>query len=218
MSNSTFWESHYQRFRVVEPSAFARYCVDQWIDQDDLVIEIGCGNGRDGQYIADHCAEYIAIDSSESAIRQFSTRIADTKFKARVSLHCAEVTRFAFDKIETRPEGKTVLYSRFSMHSIDENSEKFLFDEFLRLRKESLFMLEARTVFDPLFGMGTRVSRNTFVTDHYRRFLDPRDYLAFAMEKASIKYFGLSDGFAKTETENPIVMRMVIKNTEIDIQ
>lgn len=212
MMNPEFWESHYQRFGVTDPSAFARYCVDRWIHKEDVVVEIGCGNGRDGQFIAENCAEYHAIDSSAKAIEQFSLRIAKSKTPGNINLHCSEVINFDFAKIVAQPKGKVVFYSRFSLHSVDEDSEKYIFDEFLKKGVDGLFVLEARTIFDPLHGVGTQVGRNAFVTDHYRRFIDPLDYLAFAMEKAEIKYFVLSDGFAMTQTENPIVMRAAIAN------
>ena len=212
MMNPEFWESHYQRFGVTDPSAFARYCVDRWIQKEDVVVEIGCGNGRDGQLIAENCAEYHAIDSSAKAIEQFSLRVANNRKSENINLHCSEVINFDFDKIVARTNGKVVFYSRFSLHSLDEGSEKYIFDAFLKKGINCLFVLEARTIFDPLHGVGTQVGRNAFVTDHYRRFIDPRDYLEIAMDKAEIRYFVLSDGFAMTETENPVVMRAAIAN------
>jgi SAM-dependent methyltransferase len=212
MMDPEFWESHYQRFSVTEPSAFAKYCVDRWIQKDDVVIEIGCGNGRDGMFLAEHCSEYFAVDSSAKAIEQFSKRLSAGTAKVRVNLHCGDVADFNFRQPTPQPGGKIVVYSRFSLHSLDEATEQYVLNQFAQLGAGSVLALEARTIFDPLHGVGTEVGRNAYVTDHYRRFIDPRDLLEFAMTKTAIKYFVLSDGFAMTETENPIVMRAVMSN------
>ena len=214
MSNIDFWNSHYQKFHITEPSSFARYCVDRWITKNDLVIEIGCGNGRDGVFLFKNCDQYIGIDTSSKALEQFSLQLNEAEPTCSAELLCVNVRDFKFKDVSCKSGGRIVLYSRFSLHSLDEETERHILREFIRLPENSIFALEARTTFDPLSGVGTNVGKNAFITDHYRRFVDPRDYLSFAMENASLEYFALSDGCAITETEDPIVLRAVFGTKE----
>ena len=212
MSDTQFWNSHYQRFEVFEPSAFAKFCVDQWITEKDTVIEIGCGNGRDGMFLAEHCREYFAVDASAGAIDQFSKRLDGHDARTRMHLHCGDVADIDFKQCTPQDGGRIVLYSRFSLHSMDEATELFVLNQFLKLGAKNLFAIEARTIFDPLYGVGNEVGRNAYVTDHYRRFIDPRDLLNFAMTNTELQYFNLSNGFAVTANEDPIVLRAVLQS------
>ena len=212
MSNVEFWDTHYQKFQITEPSSFARYCVDRWITKNDLVVEIGCGNGRDGALLIKNCNQYIGIDTSSKALDQFSLRLDASAPSSLVKLLCMNISDFNFRDVSCKSGGRVVIFSRFSLHSLDEETERHVFSEFVGLPGNSIFALEARTIFDPLNGVGTNVAKNAFVTDHYRRFVDPRDYLSLVMENADLEYFALSNGCAMTETEDPIVLRAVLRN------
>jgi len=208
--DNKFWELHYERFSVTEPSAFAMFCADEWIDDRDTVVEIGCGNGRDGVFLATKCSEYYAVDSSTKAIEQFERRLGPSKSQSNIKLFCGDVKDFDLRKIIPKAGGKIFLYLRFSLHSLDEETEKYILTEFAQLTHPGVLAVEARTIFDPLHGVGIPVGRNAFMTDHYRRFIDPLDFLGFAIGQTALKFFVLSDGFAITETEDPIVLRAIL--------
>jgi SAM-dependent methyltransferase len=215
MLHPDFWENHYKKFGVTEPSSFAKFCADRWINPIDIVVEIGCGNGRDGEFLATRCAKYYAIDSSASAIRSFSDRVSLSDYKSIFNFFCGDVLDFKFSELTAPTGGKIVVYSRFSLHSVDEATENYILHEFAQLSQERILAVEARTILDPLYGVGIKVSRNAFETDHYRRFIDPRDFLDFSMDQAEIQYFALSDGVAVTETENPVVMRAIVRGRNL---
>lgn len=215
MLHPDFWEYHYKQFGITEPSSFAKFCADRWINPVDIVVEIGCGNGRDGEFLATCCAKYYAIDSSASAIQSFSDRITVSDNQSVINLFCGDVLDFKFSELTAPPTGKIVIYSRFSLHSMDEATENFLLNEFVRLNQARILAVEARTILDPLYGIGIEVSRNAFETDHYRRFIDPQDFLGFSMSQTDIQYFALSDGVAVTETENPVVMRAIVRGRNL---
>jgi SAM-dependent methyltransferase len=215
MLHPEFWENHYKKFSVIEPSLFAKFCTDHWINPVDIVVEIGCGNGRDGEFLASRCAKYYAIDSSASAIQSFSERVAGSGSKSEFNFYCGDVLDFKFGELTAPRGGKIVVYSRFSLHSMDESTQNYILNEVVRLNQARIFAVEARTILDPLYGVGIEVARNAFETDHYRRFIDPRDFLDFAMEKTDIQYFALSDSFAVTNTENPVVMRAIVRGRNL---
>ena len=215
MLHPEFWENHYKKFSVIEPSLFAKFCTDHWINPVDVVVEIGCGNGRDGEFLATRCAKYYAIDSSASAIQSFSDRVTVPDNQSVFNFFCGNVLDFKFGALTAPIGGKIVVYSRFSLHSMDEATEIYVLNEFARLNQARILAVEARTILDPLYGVGIKVSRNAFETDHYRRFIDPRDFLDFSMNQTDIQYFALSDGVAVTETENPVVMRAIVRGRNL---
>jgi len=45
---SKYWEEFYKRFRITEPSDFAKFCKDKTTAH---VLDLGCGNGRDTLYL-----------------------------------------------------------------------------------------------------------------------------------------------------------------------
>jgi hypothetical protein len=98
---------------------------------------------------------------------------------------------------------------------MEETAQNYLLHEFVGLNQARILAVEARTTMDPLYGVGINVSRNAFETDHYRRFIDPRDFLDFSMNQVDVEYFALSDGVAVTETENPIVMRAIVRGRKL---
>ena len=215
MLHPDFWENHYKQFGITEPSSFATFCADGWIDPADIVVEIGCGNGRDGEFLATRCARYYAIDSSASAIQSFSERVTVSKNQSVFNFFCGDVLDFKFGELIAPTGGKIVVYSRFSLHSMEEIAQNYLLHEFVELNQARILAVEARTTLDPLYGVGINVSRDAFETDHYRRFIDPRDFLDFSMNQVDVEYFALSDGVAVTETENPIVMRAIVRGRKL---
>ena len=109
MLHPEFWENHYKKFSVVEPSSFAMFCADHWINPVDIVVEIGCGNGRDGEFLASRCAKYYAIDSSASAIQSFSERVAGSGSKSEFNFHCGDILDFNLAELTAPRGGKIVV-------------------------------------------------------------------------------------------------------------
>ena len=67
---SDYWNSYYASRAVLKlsaPSQFAAF-VAQEAGDAHLIIEVGCGNGRDSLFFARHGFQVVAIDGSEAAI------------------------------------------------------------------------------------------------------------------------------------------------------
>jgi len=66
------------------------------------------------------------------------------------------------------------VYSRFSLRSVTYAEAERLWDNLEKIvATRWVFMLEARTCYDELYGVDEPVGLHEFKTDHYRRFLDP---------------------------------------------
>ena len=70
-----FWRNHYKKFNLSEPSNFAQFCLSKYINKNDTVVELGCGNGRDGIEICKLAKQYYGLDLSNEAISSFDNYI-----------------------------------------------------------------------------------------------------------------------------------------------
>jgi len=210
--DSEFWAKHYSNFSDMSPSPFAQKC-SKLLDKNDTLIELGCGNGRDGMHLASHCKSYIGYDVCEVATSSFLQN-TDT-LSGNMSVRTEDFSNVDFLKNGLADNARTVFYSRFSLHSISVEEEARLFQNIGSLGTSNwVFFLEARTVEDPLYGQGRQVGTNEFVTDHYRRFLDPKQFLLKIGGEFDVSYFETSAGFAPYGESDPIVLRAIFSGVK----
>ncbi len=209
-----FWDEHYQKFSVQQPSPFSSYCVTSHLKREDVVVELGCGNGRDGMTLAEVVSRYAGIDACPVAIESFSKKIDlhQDKHSRNIELLQEDFTNIDFSRFAKNNE-RLAIYSRFSLHSINYEEVSRLLSNIERIAPSSwIFMLEARTIFDEFYGVGKELGKHEFESDHYRRFIDPAEFLKEMSARFNVRYFEVADGFAKFGDENPIVMRGVIES------
>lgn len=207
-----FWNKHYNTFQVQEPSDFSHHCAKRYLQKSDVLIEMGCGNGRDGIMLSSHVSRYVGIDSCPTAIEYFSRSIKQVSLngQSRSDLLQADFTSIDFNRFVEFPS-RLALYSRFSLHSITYPEQHQLFENIKRISAPWVFMLEARTIYDTLYGIGRGIGPHEYETDHYRRFIDPDSFLSEIAQRFKVEYFEVADGYAVYKKENPVVMRAVFQ-------
>lgn len=121
-----YWRNFYEtkKFKVKNASSFAKFCLPLIKGKGDLLVDVGCGNGRDSYYFAKNGVDVIGID-----------RYTKPKDVKNASFIQNDFTRLSFYQ---RP-----VYARFLLHSI-ESLEIITLLEMVR----SLVMLEFRNVGD----------------------------------------------------------------------
>jgi len=206
-----FWKEFYSKKGIIqrEPSPFALWCIENYINKSDNIFEIGCGNGRDSFsfiengnriFAIDGCR--VAIDKNREYLHQLST--SNAHFEA-IDFNLLDSLESDFlDKID-------IFYSRFVLHAIPEALEdKILAYMYDRLPRNGKMMHEFRTNGDVLMKQGENLSESERVTDHYRRFIDTKKFrnklLQLGFEEV---YFMESDGLAIYKEEDPVVARVV---------
>lgn len=213
--DTAYWNTYYQKKPPVidDASSFAREMLNfintQSVDneEDRYLLDLGCGNGRDSRFFADNGIHVVGIDASDVAIEMLEHTYENDKY---LEFMCDD---FVTANVLFQRE-YDFCYSRFTMHAINKLQEKELLENVYRaLKKNGLFMIEARTIHDQIFGLGKQVERNAYIyNDHYRRFIDPEELLQRVREIGFQVVFSQEGrGFSKTETEDPVLLRLVLK-------
>ena len=69
--------------------------------------------------------------------------------------------------------------------------------------------IETRSIKDDLCGVGKKIGKNEFVTDHYRRFINKKDLIKKLQKSFKIIYLKESKGFSKFKKEDPCLIRVI---------
>ena len=111
----------------------------------------------------------------------------------------------------TKIEKVNVIYSRFTLHAISLGDEEKLLKKIEnKLDYGGIFCVEARTIKDPLYGIGNHISDTTYETDHKRRFIDTMEFLRKIINmRFSLKYFFESNGLSVYKNDDPVLMRLI---------
>jgi len=206
---NSFWDDHYKKFNISEASLFAQFCIKNYLNKNDNLVELGCGNGRDGLNISQFVDHYYGFDACPIAIKSFQEKLKASNKITNIEVGQADFTKINFNDY-TSTDKNLVIYSRFSLHSIGYQDAENLFNNLQSINGSWTLLLEARTIFDTLYGEGDEVGLHEFQTDHYRRFIDPQVFLKNTAEKFNVKYFEINSGFAPFGNQDPVIMRSVI--------
>lgn len=201
MNDKSYWKEYYRKNpNPVDPSTFAKFIIG-FMEPEKKLIELGCGNGRDSVYFAQQKINVTAIDQIEEEMDYLNKKhsLYNLNFKAD------DFTNLDTDK------KYDYIYSRFTLHSVNEEAEKRVFNWITKqLNDEGLFFLEVRSINDPMFQKGEKISESENVTTHYRRYLD-FDETIEKLEKRGLKiiYKLESQGLAKYKDDDPTLIRIV---------
>lgn len=203
VDNTAYWNQYYKnRVCPEEPSPFAQY-VATLVEPGREMVELGCGNGRDAVFFAVQGLHITALDMSQEAIFQLQSRNL-----SNVQFLCGD---FVNSDVH-QPDSYDYAYSRFTIHSINQNQEQVLLGNVFRgLRPGGKLFIEVRGTNDPLFGKGKQVEHNAFFYDnHYRRFI-VLDELTESLERHGfrVEYAQERTGFAPYGNDDPPVIRIV---------
>lgn len=201
-----YWESFYAKNRSFDkPSPFGEFVLP-FIQQNTRLLELGCGNARDTFYLSKHRDLMItALDQCENEIAYLN----ENKDTLKVDFVAGDFTQYveanAFDYV----------YSRFTLHSVDENSEKRTLSNVQQsLKQGGLLFVEVRSTKDELYGQGTRLSEHEYITDHYRRFIVMEEMIENGKGAGLDVIYSLqSKGLAPYKTEDPEVIRIIFQKS-----
>ncbi len=124
--NKDYWQDFYKENGIPnQRSGFAKFCLD-YLGDRKIIIDVGCGNGRDSYYFAENGHNVIGIDYANEPTEALGIEFVKADFKDFY-----------------RWEAGHVLYSRFFLHSISKQDIRLLIEKSPRI-----FMAECRSIKD----------------------------------------------------------------------
>ena len=182
-----YWEQYYLKQNAeLMPSLFAHYVADLLKDTHSDIVELGCGNGRDSVFFAKRGHNVDAIDQCYNEI---CFLIKQYQGIDNLDFRCDDFT----DLVDDEPYD--VVYSRFTLHSVNKEREKRTLEwAYRNLKKGGLLCIEVRGQKNEIYKVGEPVENDTdaFILDnHYRRFLnfnnlcDDLKNLGFSLDSAA---------------------------------
>jgi len=201
----SYWDGYYAKASSapVVPSQFAAFIAGEFPDAD-LIVDIGCGNGRDSFFFADLGYSVIGIDASASAIQRCRQQNKAAKFintSIDAAMHESVLN-------QSRLEHANVLaYSRFFLHAIDhvEEGQFWDFAKHLCVHPGDILALEFRNEDDSLRLKETGL--------HYRRYPNHDEVVARAQQRGFVlRYEAQGRGFAKYKNDDAVVSRLIFEN------
>lgn len=200
-----YWKKYYKSHNIpLEPSLFAKFVLNNHIQRNSSLFEMGCGNGRDAIFFAMNDINVLAIDQCEEEISFLSeiNKHANLKFKSDDFTCLGDIG--IFDNI----------YSRFALHSVSEAGENKTIDwTYKHLNVGGKILIEARGQKNELYKIGQPVEGEPdafFYNNHYRRFIN-LDELSEKLKKKGFEIASAEEkfGFAPFKGIDQVFMRII---------
>lgn len=208
--NRAYWDNFYKMNKNFVESTFCTE-IRKKFQSDTIIVDIGCGTGRDSFAFASKGFEVFGIDGSQEAILTNNKRIEELQlygkvFFSKVVLSNQNALQELLSTVITKAEEsnkKVVLYLRFLLHAIDNQTEKVLLDTIEEC-------LPTGTYFSAEFRSAEDATRSKVYDDHYRRFVDADKLLVDLVKRGfSIKEFYKGTGLSIYKEEDPFLARVL---------
>lgn len=206
--DTEYWNNFYslKTKNIAEHSLFAEYIMG-YLKNGCELLDIGCGNGRDSIWFANNGVAVSCIDASDVAIESIKENSTKT-----INAICGDFVNCDIYSSELFD----AVYSRFSVHAIDEEQENILFNNVFKcLKEDGIFAIEVRSIHDELYKKGRCVGRNAYIyEEHYRRFIEINELISKLIKVGFIvQYAEENRDFAPFKESNPRVIRVVVKKS-----
>ena len=206
---SKHWDNFYSSDQLNElrpPSQFGAFIIGE-ISKDTIVIDIGCGNGRDSLFFSGQNIAVVGIDASVHAIND-CVNFAKLLNSKALFLNSNINNESLVEKIKTVEEYKqsksVLVYARFFLHAITETDENALFSFVSSIgeNRTTRFAIEFRTHRDATMPKTT--------AHHFRRFINPANLMVKAIQLGfKVEYFIEGFGLAKYKEDDAHVARFI---------
>lgn len=207
MDDKNYWAEYYSNnSKPTAASTFAEFVLDK-LDEGKKLIELGCGNGRDSVFFSKNNINVTGVDQVDCEIDYLNRNYGGDNLR----FVCGDFTNLAETSDEQIRNTKfDYIYSRFTFHSINEAKEDRTLDWIASHLDGGLFLLEARSLNDPMFKKGEALSETENFTTHYRRYMDLDKFIAKLENLGFEVLFKIEDkDLAVYKDDNPYVIRII---------
>ena len=204
-NNRNFWNKFYKKkLAFNKPSNFAIFIHKFLKKKETKIVDIGCGNGRDLIFFKKKKFDFIGIDLSKNASLLIKKKLRKVKDKNKIFND--DFVNFNYKK---NIKDNFSIYSRFTWHTINKKNEIIFLKKISQLSNLQYIFIETRSDKDNLFGVGEKISKNEFITDHYRRFINKKELIKKIKKNFKIIYCKEAKGFSKFKNEDPCLIRII---------
>lgn len=205
-----YWANFYSRNEYPSPSTFFE-AVSTRADLPDIVVDIGCGDGRDSFAFAEAGRRVTGVDRSHVAVRHASERAAKLGLDRVEFVTCdvsdAAAVRAVLTGAREASGGSPMLYYlRFFLHSIPLEVQNTLLGVIEECaRSGDVFVAEFRTDKD--------AAKRKVHHKHYRRFQNGPEFGAQLQERYGFDLLEESEGtgLAPYKDEDPELYRVIAR-------
>jgi tellurite methyltransferase len=210
--NLEYWNEFYKQVILQDESSFCGL-VKKMIGTDTVILDIGCGSGRDTYSFAKDGYEVIGLDRSEEAIKLNNNHLREisNESKSTINFYVLDISdelslSQLIQELSKTKSKKIAVYVRFLLHSINEITEEILLTVISKyLRKGDYLAAEYRTLEDK--------NRSKIFDNHYRRFIDAEKLLNDLETKYNFNkiLFVKGTGLSLFNDEDPYLGRMIME-------
>ncbi len=207
MSEIKYWDDFYKSWMFRVPSQFAALVASEYLSPGGLVLDFGCGNGRDSIFFHKYGFKVCASDRSRVAVESLKDHFRESEQAPDVQIvnyGDYENLLSYLNSIPTSPDPR-LFYARFLLHSLDaETLGIFLGAIIEKSRTGDYIAFEFRTDKDD------RLSGKTS-PEHYRRGVKVHEILRFfTSSRFDVLMNSEGFGYAVHKSDDAHVSRLII--------
>ncbi|KRF13118.1 class I SAM-dependent methyltransferase [Nocardioides sp. Soil796] len=208
-----YWADFYEHTGFLTPSPFFE-AVSARGDVPRIVVDLGCGEGRDSVAHAEAGRRVFGIDRSQRGIRRAEAKAAELGLEDRLSFHeCDVADTEALASVVGRARAEAgdepvMFYLRFFLHSLEEETQDALLSSLDALsRPGDVLAAEFRTADDKA---NPKVHRH-----HYRRYQDGPAFGAALAQQHAFEVLEEQEGIGLSpyQDEDPHLYRVVARRS-----
>ncbi len=189
------WQETYKTRPISAVIDFAKKAADYLHEQPSAsILDIGCGDGRDANFLTEQGFAVTAIDFSDVAIERVKA------LNPAINAHVMDTTKMDF------PDASfDAIYAHLSLHYFDDTTTTAIFENIRRMLKPGgLFFVKCKSTKDPYYGVGEEVGPNMFLHGHLRHLFTPdymrtqlADFTILTLDETSADYDGKTSAFVE---------------------
>jgi len=181
----SYWEErHKKRHHLYhgEPSHLALLSRKRGIGKGSRVLDLGCGQGRDGTFFSKRGLQVVGLDFSPSILKLAQLFYQDNKVKP-LGLVQADIGA-GLPVADTSFE---IVHANLALHYFDDATLTRVLDDIYRVLKEGgLLGVSVRSINDPKYGVGEQIAKHGFNDQGCIRYFLDADYLEQKLHRFQI--------------------------------
>lgn len=159
------WDQQHLKYADTEwinkPSLFSQEAIKFFPSTGNL-IDVGCGQGQDSRFFAEHGYEVTGIDFSKEGINFARGKSADLNIDFTV-LDIANPLPFHNSSFD-------IVYSHLALHYFDKLTTKEIFEELTRILKPGgILAVFVNSIHDPEYNTGKKIEEDYFLIGNMQK-------------------------------------------------